>query len=190
MCIRDSYSACGGGVAEGTSRGKNAPENIATATRVENAGGKIELFTYFCFEMRRYLLKNWKTSAVSTTDWMVANSTLQAAWYFRHVRWAWLILCFIYNIKKMLSAWWANHLKRARTGKIKNNCNRGRKRTCPLVCLRSYSYNRNTYLARNTSTSQQVVIVAAAVLSFMERNHAFFEWAFFCDFVSPNPKNK
>ena len=37
---RANYSDRGGGVAEGTSRGENATKNIATATRVENAGKK------------------------------------------------------------------------------------------------------------------------------------------------------
>ena len=41
-------------------------------------------------------IKSWKTSAVSTTVWMVETqlSTVQAAWYIRHVRWT-FILYFI-----------------------------------------------------------------------------------------------
>ena len=46
---RANYSARGGGIAEGTSRRENATENIATATRVENAGKKNEFFSYFYF---------------------------------------------------------------------------------------------------------------------------------------------
>ena len=53
--LRANYSARGGGVAEGTSRAKTAKKNIASATRVENAGKKNEFFYffYFCY-MRRY----------------------------------------------------------------------------------------------------------------------------------------
>ena len=36
-----NYSGRGGGAAEGTSRGKSATKNIATATRIENAGKKM-----------------------------------------------------------------------------------------------------------------------------------------------------
>ena len=46
---RANYSARGGGVAEGTSRGKNATKNIATATRVEHAGKKMLFFSSFSF---------------------------------------------------------------------------------------------------------------------------------------------
>ena len=53
---RANYSARGGGVAEGISRGKHATKNIATATRIENAGKKMTLFSFFLFsfDMRRY----------------------------------------------------------------------------------------------------------------------------------------
>ena len=50
---RANYSARGGGVAEGTSRGENAKKNIATATRVESAGKKNELYIFiFIFFLR------------------------------------------------------------------------------------------------------------------------------------------
>ena len=48
-----------------------------------------------------YFIKSWKTSAVSTTDWMV-ETLLCAAWYIRHVRWTclfyiWFIICFLWT---------------------------------------------------------------------------------------------
>ena len=46
---RANYSARGGGVAEGTSRGKNAKKHITTATRVEGARKKNEFFSFFKF---------------------------------------------------------------------------------------------------------------------------------------------
>ena len=47
---RANYSARGGGVAEGTSRGENAKKNDTSVTRVENAGKKNhELFLFFSF---------------------------------------------------------------------------------------------------------------------------------------------
>ena len=46
---RANYSARGGGVAEGTSRGGKATKYIATANRVENAGKKkyFEVIIFF-----------------------------------------------------------------------------------------------------------------------------------------------
>ena len=47
---RANYSARGGGVAEGTSRGKNATKIYSSpATRVENAGEKNAFFILFYF---------------------------------------------------------------------------------------------------------------------------------------------
>ena len=46
-------------------------------------------------ELARSFIVNWKTSDVSTTDWMV--ETLQAAWYIRRVRWTCLFyISFIF----------------------------------------------------------------------------------------------
>ena len=54
--MRDNYRARGGGVGKGVSRGENAKNMIATATRVENAGKKKWNLLVFVFLLyiRRY----------------------------------------------------------------------------------------------------------------------------------------
>ena len=67
------------------------------------------------FQLQKYIFfsGSWKTSAVSTTCLNGWNSTLQAAWYIRHIRiiwclWTkptkwWLILSFTQNIVRSCS---------------------------------------------------------------------------------------